>query len=66
MDKYKHLGIRIDKSIHQKISYISQYEGRSINGQVLHIIKDCIRDFENINGEITVLDKKSGSEYEQY
>ena len=32
----KHLGIEIDPELHQKIKYIAEYEGRSINGQILY------------------------------
>ena len=49
----KHLGIEIDPAIHRKIKYIADYEGRSINGQILYLIKQCIRKYESENGEIT-------------
>lgn len=50
--KKKHFGIRVDADTHTKLQYIAQYEGRSINGQILHLVKDCIRDFEIHNGKI--------------
>ena len=48
----KHLGIEIDSELHYKLHYIAKYEGRSGNGQILHLIRQCIRDFENNNGTI--------------
>ena len=48
----KHLGIEIDPELHQKIKYIAEYEGRSINGQVLYLIRQCVKHFENENGKI--------------
>ena len=52
MNKIKHLGLRVEPSIHAKIYYISRYEGRSINGQVLYLIQKCIREFEELHGAI--------------
>ena len=53
----KHLGIEITPDVHAKIKYISKYEGRSINGQVLYLVNQCIRDFEKENGTIKLDDK---------
>lgn len=50
----KHLGIEIDPALHYKLFYISKYEGRSGNGQILYLIRQCIKDFENENGEIAL------------
>lgn len=51
-DKSKHLGLRIDGQLHYKLHYISRYEGRSANAQVIWLIRKCIEDFERKNGEI--------------
>ena len=48
----KHLGLEIDPEPHYKLHYISKYEGRSANGQVLYLIRKCIKDFETREGEI--------------
>ena len=48
----KHLGIEIDPELHQKIKYIAEYEGRSINGQILYLIRQCIKNFESENDPI--------------
>ena len=52
MDLKKHLGIRISDDIHYKLTYISEYEGRSISGQVIYLIHQSIRNFEKENGKI--------------
>ena len=48
----KHLGIEVDPELHYKLRYIAKYEGRSANGQILYLIRQCIREFEELNGEI--------------
>ncbi len=50
--KNKHLGIEVDPELHYKLHYISKYEGRSANGQILYLIRKCIRDFEASEGRI--------------
>ncbi len=50
----KHLGIEIDPELHYKLHYVSKYEGRSANGQILYLIRKCVREFEERDGEITV------------
>ena len=57
----KHLGIEIDPELHYKLHYklhyIAKYEGRSANGQILYLIRKCIREFEKTDGEIVVPDE---------
>ncbi len=50
----KHLGIEVDPELHYKLHYISKYEGRSANAQILYLIRKCIREFEAQEGEIKV------------
>ena len=57
--KNKHLGIEIDPELHYKLHYVSRYEGRSGNGQILYLIRKCIKDFENENGEIEYSESSS-------
>ena len=58
MDKNTHLGIRIDGELHYKLHYISKYEGRNANGQILFLIRKCIQEFEKEHGEIKMTDDK--------
>ena len=52
MEKDKHLGIRINSELHHKLHYISRYEGRSANAQILYLIRQNIAEFEKAHGEI--------------
>lgn len=54
MDRSKHLGLRIEPEIHYKLHYVSKYEGRSANGQIQHLIRKCIAEFEKEHGAIKV------------
>lgn len=58
----KHLGIEVEPELHHKLRYIAKYEGRSANGQILFLIRQCIRAFENEHGEIpyTPVEKDTG------
>lgn len=51
-EKDKHLGLRIDSELHYKLRYISQYEGRSANGEVIYLIRKGIEEFEKQHGKI--------------
>lgn len=51
----KHIGIEVDPELHYKLHYISKYEGRSANGQILYLIRQCIKDFEKDNGTIEIM-----------
>lgn len=46
MEKEKHLGLRIDAETHKKLKEMSEYDGRSINGEVLYLIRQAIREYE--------------------
>lgn len=50
----KHLGIEIDPELNYKLHYIAKYEGRSGNGQVLYLIRQCVAEFEKRDGVIEV------------
>ena len=49
MEKDKHLGLRSDSETHKKLKDLAEYEGRSINGEVLYLIRQAIRDYETKN-----------------
>ncbi len=56
VEKKKHLSLRLEDETRLKLRYIAKYEGRSINGQVMHLIYGCIRDYEEKNGKIDLSD----------
>ncbi len=48
----KSVSIRIEEEMLNKISFIADYEGRSVNSQVLVLIRENIKAFEDENGTI--------------
>jgi hypothetical protein len=50
MEKNKHLGLRIDKDTHEKLKSLAEYEGRSINGEVIYLIRQAILKHEKEQG----------------
>ena len=48
----KSVSIRIEEEMLSKIAYIADYEGRSVNSQILVLIRENIKSFEDINGKI--------------
>ena len=48
----KSVSIRIEEEMLNKIAYIADYEGRSVNSQVLVFIRESIKAFEDTNGAI--------------
>ena len=55
----KSLSIRIDSKILNKLHIVADYEGRSANSQILILIRDCIKKYENEHGDININDVKS-------
>ena len=50
----KHLTIRIDEKMLNKIHVVADYEGRSANSQILILVRDCVERFEKEHGEVNV------------
>ena len=48
----KSVSIRIEEEMLQKIGYVADYEGRSVNSHILVLIRENIRAFEAANGAI--------------
>ena len=47
-----HLSIRMNSELHDKFQYVATYEGRSMSGQVLYLLNQCVREFEQEHGPI--------------
>ncbi len=60
--KNKHLGIEVDPELHYKLHYLSKYEGRSANGQILYLIRQAIQAFEQEHGIIVMPEKENGTD----
>lgn len=52
MEKDKHLGLRIDSETHGKLKQLSEFEGRSINGEILYLIRQAISKHEKEFGKL--------------
>lgn len=48
----KSVSIRIEKEMLEKLNYVADYEGRSINSHVLVLIRQSIQAFEQAHGPI--------------
>lgn len=48
----KHIGLKIDVETHKKFKYISAYYGRSMNGELIYLIKQKINEHEKQYGKI--------------
>ncbi|MFI3209328.1 MAG: Arc family DNA-binding protein [Eubacteriales bacterium] len=49
----KSVSIRIEEEMLQKLGFIADYEGRSVNSHILVLIRNAIKDFETEHDEIT-------------
>ena len=54
------LTIRIDSEMLDKLHIVADYEGRSANSQILILIRDCVKKYEDEHGEIAVKTKRNG------
>ena len=48
------LSIRIDTELLDKLHVVADYEGRSANGQINILIRDCVAAYEKEHGPIRV------------
>ena len=48
----KSVSIRIEEEMLEKIGYVADYEGRSVNSHILVLIREDIRVFEAEHGKI--------------
>ena len=48
----KNVSIRIDQDLLTKLHYAAAYEGRSVNSQILVLIRQYLRQFESAHGVI--------------
>ena len=52
MEKIRHLGLRIDDETHDKLKKMAEYNGRSINCEVLHLVRRAIGRHEKEYGPL--------------
>lgn len=54
MKNGKHMSIRIDEDTLAKFHYVAKYDDRSASGQIMFLIHNCIREFEEKHGKIEI------------
>lgn len=54
MDSRVSFSLRIDPTLHKKIKYIADYEGRTQNSEIVQLIKKCVHDYEKQYGVIDI------------
>lgn len=59
MKKQKHISIRIDADVLEKFHYVAKYDDRSASGQIMYLINNCIRTFEEKHGTIPVTENEN-------
>ncbi|MBS5062649.1 MAG: Arc family DNA-binding protein [Hungatella hathewayi] len=52
MDRIINFSLRMDAEMHRKLKSLSEFEGRSINGEVLYLIRQAIAKHEKEYGPI--------------
>ena len=48
----KSVSIRIEEEMLEKLGFVADYEGRSVNSHILVLIRENMKKFEEQNGEI--------------
>ena len=48
----KSVSIRIEEEMLEKIGFVADYEGRSVNSHILVLVRENIRAFEQAHGKI--------------
>ena len=59
----KSVSIRIEEEMLQKLGFVADYEGRSVNSHILVLIRENIRGFEQAHGEIDGAVNPAGDDY---
>ena len=48
----KNVSIRIEEEMLEKIGFVANYEGRSVNSHILVLIRENIKAYEEVHGKI--------------
>lgn len=48
----KSVSIRIEEEMLEKLGFVADYEGRSVNSHILVLIRNNIKEYESEHGEI--------------
>ena len=55
-DRTKHIGIQITPELHEKLKAMSEFEGRSISGEIRYLIRQAILKYEEDLQELEIPD----------
>lgn len=50
----KSVSIRFDKTLLDKFHVVADYEGRSLNAQVIYMVRKLVEEFEKDHGKIEI------------
>ena len=53
-DKLLRYTLRIDRNLFAKFRYVADYQGRSANREIEQFIKQTVKEYEEVHGEIVV------------
>ena len=51
-------GIRFEPELLYKISYVAKDSKRSLNAQLEYLAQQCVKEFEDTNGAIPIVEEK--------
>ena len=52
METVKHIGFRVEAELHEKLKSLSEYNGRTINGEIVYLVRKAIIEHEKKNGSL--------------
>lgn len=52
MNQNKHLGLRIDSELHEKLTSLAEFDGRSINKEIIYLIRQAVKEHEEKFGKL--------------
>ena len=58
----KKMTVRVNKDILQKLTAVAKIEGRSVNSQIVQLLRKNIEEFEKCHGEIPLPDDTTDDE----
>ncbi len=53
-DNLPRFTLRIPQNLLEKLAVIAEYEGRTKNKEIKHLVKQCVDEFEKVHGPICV------------
>ncbi|MBC8585439.1 Arc family DNA-binding protein [Youxingia wuxianensis] len=56
--KIKDFSLRIEEELLEKLHYIADFEGRSVNKELLCLVRRHVAEFEKEHGEIPTKDQE--------